>query len=242
MWVAHLLGSQVAACVLRCSSLTRDDTKRAICSFLLALPGVHIHFLPFYSFTGLWTVTHQFPLCLSNSGQVFILLLDLHICSRVHLFSTHILIFVNQPPVVACLCSEACKTSLRLESLSVDYPASHSRKYMSLNQPSISPNRPFLHYCTNAIWLSYRNRRERPSSGPQVIYKDHLSMEIFFNHHTDVLPIIWFGFQNLSSHQCFLHSTQPIWKTQPKFQHLGDTFAIYFSPNQSLPFLNAKST
>ena len=153
MWVAHLLGSQVSACVLRCSSLTRDDTKGAICSLLLALPGVHIHFLPLYSFTGLWTVTHQFPLCLSNSGQVFILLLDLHICSRVHLFSTHRLIFVNQPPVVACLCSEACKTSLRLESLSVDYPASHSRKYMSLNQPYFPKSTilALLHKCHMAV-------------------------------------------------------------------------------------------
>lgn len=161
----------MSACVLRCSSLTRDETKGAICSFLLALPGVHIHFLLLYSFTGLQTVTHQFPLCLSNSGQVLILLLDLHICSRVHLFSTHRLIFVNQPPMVACLCSEACKTSLRLKSLSVDYPAIQGGTCHPINH--ISPNQPFLHYCTNAIWLSDRNRRERPSSGPQVIYKDH---------------------------------------------------------------------
>lgn len=42
------------------------------------------------------------------------------ICSRSHHFSTHRLVFVNQPSVVSCLCSETCKTSPRPEGLSAD--------------------------------------------------------------------------------------------------------------------------
>lgn len=154
--------------------MTRVDTKGAICSFLLALPGVHIHFLLLYSFTGLWKVTHQFPLCLSNSGQVLIILhLDLHICSRVHLFSTHRLIFVNQPPGVARLCSEACKTSLRPESLSVDYPACHSRRYMSPNQPYLpkSTNLVLLHKCHMAVIQKQKGETQFwPSSNLQGLF------------------------------------------------------------------------
>lgn len=87
------------------------------------LPGVHVHLLFLYSFTGLWNVIHQFSLCLSNSGQALISSPDTCILSRAHLSSTHRLISVNQLPVGSRLCSETCETSPRSEGLSAESPS-----------------------------------------------------------------------------------------------------------------------
>lgn len=106
--------------------------------------------------------------------------LDFYTLSRSHLFSTNRLIFVNQPFVVSCPSQRPAR------------PYQGLQEYLQITQAAIqggtchpiyliSPNQPIVHCCTNVIWLQYKNRCGRPSSGLQVIDKDNLPMEIFFS-------------------------------------------------------------
>lgn len=113
---------------------------------------------------------------------------DICSLSRSHLFSTKRLIFVNQPFVVSRPCSETCKTPPRRQVyLHITQPVIQGGMCHPVN--FLSPRQAIPHYCTKAMWLKYRNRSRRPSSGPQVIYKDHVSMEILSNNHTDIFLI-----------------------------------------------------
>lgn len=70
----------------------------------------------------------------------------------------------------------------------------------------------------------------------QVIYKDHLSMQISFNTSGLYPPrsLSLCAVQTLSSRSQVLPPKHPEEKTQIKPHHLRDTFAQCFSPNWSV--------
>lgn len=99
--------------------------------------------LTFYSFTpsqgyGRSHISFLFAFFQLRSGLHHLTSRPPYLLKKSPLFSTHRLIFVNQPPVVACLCSEACKTSLRPGKLVCRLP-SLSFKEVHVTQSTISP-------------------------------------------------------------------------------------------------------